>query len=210
MIKKALSFTAAIALLGATVGAQEPRISAIRDDATRTVVMEQLTLARSSGLPVEPLMSKALEGVAKNASTASIRKAMDALQRRLHQAKDLLSPTVSVDELSAGADALYVKAEPKTLKAMRALAPRRSIAVELGVLTELIARDGAPKKASEWILQLMARGATNAQLTDLNRSVQSDVAAGLTPEAALDRHGRGVMSLLPPPPAVSGANGRPR
>ena len=205
-----LSVTA-LAICAAQAGAQqEARISSIRDDATRSAVLEQLTLAKSNGLPVEPLMSKALEGVAKNASTASIRTAMDALQKRLRKANELLAPTVSVDELSAGADALYVHAPEKTLKAMRAVAPRRSIAVELGVLTELIARNVSPKKASESILQLMARGATSAQLTDLNRSVQSDVAAGLTPEAALDRHGRGVMSLLPPPPAVSGANGRPR
>jgi len=81
---------------------------------------------------------------------------------------------------------------------------------ELGVLTELVARNVSPKKASKVILDLMARGATSAQLTAMNTAVQSDVAAGLTPEAALDRHGRGIMSLLPPPPAVSGANGRPR
>ena len=97
-----LTAVAAVLIAFGSLSAQEPRFSAIRDDATRSVVMEQLTLAKSSGLPVEPLMSKALEGVAKNASTASIRKAMDALQGRLHQAKDLLSPTVSVDELAAG------------------------------------------------------------------------------------------------------------
>ena len=93
---------------------------------------------------------------------------------------------------------------------MRLAAPRRSIAVELGVLTELVARNVPPKKASQMILDLMARGATGAQLTAMNTAVQSDVAAGLTPEAALDRHGRGIMSLLPPPPAVSGGNVRPR
>jgi hypothetical protein len=82
--------------------------------------------------------------------------------------------------------------------------------VELGVLTELVARNVPPAKASKMVLELMARGATSAQLTALNAAVQNDVAAGLTPEAALDRHGSGIMSLLPLPPAVSGANGRPR
>jgi hypothetical protein len=200
-----------VALSGARAGAQqESRAAAIRDDATRSVVMEQLGLARERGIPVEPLLSKALEGVAKKASSASIRAAMDALQKRLRKASDLLAPSASVDELSAGADALYVGVPEKTLKLMRKAAPRRSIAVELGVLTELVARQVSPQKASKMVLDLMARGATSAQLTALNTAVQSDVAAGLTPEAALDRHGRGIMSLLPPPPAVSGANGRPR
>jgi len=201
-----------ISLSGARAGAQqEPRLTAIRDDATRNVVMEQLTVAKESGLPagaMEPLMAKALEGVAKNASSKNIRAAMDALQRRLRKANDLLAPSPTVDELSAGADALYVGVPEKTLKQMRLAAPRRSIAVELGVLTELVARKVPPAKASKMILDLMARGATGAQLTALNTAVQSDVAAGLPPEAALDRHGRGILSLLPPPPAVSGANHR--
>jgi len=196
---------------GNRAGAQDySRLTLISDDATRTLVRSLLGGAFARGVPTEPLMSKALEGVAKKASTASIRAAMDALQKRLRRANDALAPTFSVDELSAGADAIYVGVPDKTLKQMRRAAPKRSIAVELGVLTELVARNVPAKKASALILELMARGATGAQLTDLNRSVQSDVAAGLTPEAALDRHGSGIMSLLPPPPAVSGANGRPR
>ena len=202
--------SALIALSGASLGAQQQdaQITAIRDDATRTVVMEQLTIARERGVPSEPLLSKALEGVAKNATSASIRSAMSALQKRLSRAHDLLGASATVDELSAGADALYVGVPDKTITLMRAAAPRRSIAVELGVLTELVARHVAPKKASQMILDLMARGATGAQLTALNAAVQSDVAAGLTPEAALERHGRGILSLLPPPPPLTNANHR--
>jgi hypothetical protein len=200
-----------VTLSGARAGAQQdPRLSLIRDDATRKVVTEQLTLARERGLPTAPLVSKALEGVAWQASSAAIRAAMDGLQKRLRKASELLAPSPTVDELSAGADALYVGVPEKTLKEMRRAAPGRSIALELGVVTELVARHVPAKTASKMILDLMARGATGAQLTSLSSAVQSDVAAGLTPEAALDRHGRGIMSLLPPPPAVSGANGRPR
>ena len=213
MVARLVSAAAAATLVvaGARAGAQqEGRLASIRDDATRSVVMEQLSLAREHGVPLEPLVAKAFEGVAKRASTASIRAAMDALQKRLRRARDLLAPSPTLDELTAGADALYVGVPEKTLRQMRQAAPRRSIAVELGVLTELVARDVPAKKASKMVLELMARGATSAQLTALNSAVQSDVAAGLTPEAALDRHGSGILSLLPPPPAVSGANGRPR
>jgi hypothetical protein len=210
----AASLTAAALLVVARLGAQqETRIISIRDDATRSVVMEQLTIAKERGLPpgaMEPLMAKALEGVAKNASSKSIRAAMDALQKRLRKANGLLAPSASPDELSAGADALSVGVPERTLKQMRAAAPRRSIAVELGVLTELVARNVPTAKATKMILDLIARGATGAQLTAMNTAVQNDVAAGLTPEAALDRHGRGIMSLLPPPPAVTNGNPRPR
>ncbi len=208
----ATALLAALPGAGAQQGVQsERRITAISDDATRSVVIEQLSLAKESGLPagaMEPLMAKAMEGVAKKASSKSIRSAMDALQKRLRRANDLLAPSPTAEELSAGADALYVGVPDKTLKLMRQTAPRRSIAVELGVLTELVARNVPAAKASKMVLDLMAHGATGAQLTAMNTAVQSDVAAGLTPEAALDRHGRGIMSLLPPPPAVTGANHR--
>jgi hypothetical protein len=202
----------ALSLAGASAGAQQqdPRLLGLRDDATRGVVMEQVSSAAAFGLPTEPLWSKAFEGVARKASSSKIRAAMDALQKRLRRANALLAPSPTVEELSAGADALSVGVPENTLKLMRRAAPRKSIAVELGVLTELVARNVSPKRASEMILALMARGATGAQLIALNAAVQSDVAAGLTPEAALERHGRGVMSLLPPPPAVFNGNTRPR
>ena len=198
-----------VSLSGASAGAQQDaQVSAIRDDATRNVVMEQLSIARDRGVPREPLISRALEGVAKNATSSTIRSAMAALQKRLTRAHELLGASATVDELSAGADALAVGVPDKTLKAMRDLAPRRSIAMEIGVLTELVARHVSPRKASQMILDLMARGATGAQLTALNAAVQSDVAAGLPPEAALERHGRGILSLLPPPPPLTNANHR--
>jgi hypothetical protein len=200
-----------VALAGARAGAQqETRVTAIRDDATRAVVIEQLGLAKEHGVPTEPLLSRAFEGVARNASSAKIREVMAALEKRLRKAGELLAPAASPDELSAGADALSVGVPEKILKQMRQAAPKRSIAVELGVLTELVARKVPPAKASKMVLELMARGATGAQLTAMSNAVQSDVAAGLTPEAALDRHGRGILSLLPPPPGVTNGNPRPR
>jgi hypothetical protein len=188
----------------APVQAQDySRLTLIRDDVTRNVVQGLLGSAF-------PLMTKALEGVAKRASTKAIRNAMNALEKRMRRAQELLGKDASVDELAAGADALSVGVRERTLKDMRAAAPRRSIALELGVLTELVARKVPPAKASRLVLDLMARGATGVQLTALSNDVQGDVAAGLTPEAALDLRGRGILSLLPPPPSVTNLQGRPR
>jgi hypothetical protein len=186
------------------------RLTLIHDDVTRSVVQNLLGGAFSRGMPTDPLMTKALEGVAKKASTKAIRNAMNALEKRMRKAQELLGKDASVDELAAGADALSVGVRERTLKDMRAAAPRRSIALELGVLTELVARKVPPAKASRLVLDLMARGATGVQLTALSNDVQGDVAAGLTPEAALDLRGRGILSLLPPPPSVTNLQGRPR
>jgi hypothetical protein len=200
-----------VALSGVRVSAQDPAtLRLIHDDATREVVRSALGRATAIGLPIGPLISKALEGIAKRASTRSIRDAMDALEKRMRRANALLAPDPTVDELSAGADALYVGVPDKTLKDMRAIAPRRSIALELGVLTELVARKVAPNKASRMVLELMARNASAAQLSALSSAVQADVAAGIRPDVALDLRGRGVMSLLPPPPSAAVLQPRPR
>ena len=207
-----LSLVGALALasLASLASAQDPRLSQIRDDAMRDMVRRQVELASNAGLPADPFLSKALEGVAKKANSKSIRAAMDALQKRMRRANDLLAPSPTIDELAAGADAIGVGAPEKTLKLMRAAAPGRSIALELGVLTELVAKGVPPKQASKMVLELMARGATGAQLTALSSAVQTDVAAGLRPDAALELRGRGVMSLLPPPPSVQSSAPRVR
>jgi hypothetical protein len=73
----------------------------------------------------------------------------------------------------------------------------------LDVMTELVARGVPAKHALEQITNLMTRGATPAQIASLGASVQADVAAGLTPDAALEVRARGVMSLLPSPAAAA-------
>jgi hypothetical protein len=214
-MKTHMKFAAAVAILvvaGARASAQDySRLTLIHDDVTRNVVRGLLGGAFSRGVPTDPLMAKALEGVAKKASTAAIRDAMKGLEERLGKAQRALGKDAStVDELWAGADALYIGVPEKTLKQMRAAAPRRSIALELGVLTELVAKNVPVKKASEMVLQLMARNATGVQLTALSTDVQGDVAAGLKPEVALDLRGRGILSLLPPPPSATNLQGRPK
>jgi hypothetical protein len=203
MTRSTLALVAVLLLGASALGAQDTRLTLIRDDATRDAVRQQLSAALSRGMPAEPLMAKALEGVAKKASTKSIRNAMAALESRLKTAGTLLAPNPTVDELQAGADALYLGVPEKSLKQMRQAAPGRSIAMELGVLTELVARGVPAKQASKMMLDLLARGASGAQLTALGSAVQGDVAAGLKPDVALDLRGRGVMSLLPPPSSVS-------
>jgi hypothetical protein len=200
-----------VALAGARAVAQDAAsLTLIRDDATRDMVRSALSRASAVGLPGGPLFAKALEGIAKKASTDRIRDAMNALEKRMRRANELLAPDPNVDELAAGADALSVGVPEKTLKEMRRLAPRRSIALELGVLTELVARKVPTKKASAMVLDLMARNASGAQLTALSSAVQTDVAAGIKPEVALELRGRGILSLLPPPTSAAFLNGRPR
>ncbi len=182
---------------------QASRLDAITDVGLRRAVEREVVSARSLGLPVSLLIAKANEGIAKRATSKRITEAVAALGKRLEVARDQLAPSPSEDEISAGADALYVGVPARMLKKMRTDWPDRSLALPLGVLTELVAKGLPADRAARTVADLMARGASNVQLVALAQSVQGDVAAGWAPEAALDLRARGVMSLLPPAPAAS-------
>ena len=198
----------ALAMLPRLGRAQEARLLAIRDDATRDFVRQFVEAARLRGTPTEPLVARAHEGIAIKADRKRIEQAMAALEKRMRKAKDLLGARGTVDEIAAAADALANDVPGRTISDMKKLAPSRSITVELGVLTELVAKGVAPKRAAQMVQDLMARGATGAQLTELNAAVQLDVALGIKPVEALQLRGRGVMSLLPPPASVNSAQKR--
>jgi hypothetical protein len=193
-----VSGTAATAL-----PAQAARLDASADLGLRRAVEHELVAARAIGLPEGLLIAKANEGIAKRAAPKRITDAVAALGKRLQVARDQLAPNPSEDEIAAGADALYVGVPAPLLRKMRAAWPNRSLALPLGVLTELVAKGLPASRAAQVVTDLMARGASNVQLYALAQSVQGDVAAGWAPEAALDLRARGVMSLLPPVPAAS-------
>jgi hypothetical protein len=189
----------------AAVPVTDARILAIRDDATRNRVRDYVEAARLRGTPTEPLVSRALEGVAFKADAKKIEAAMAALEKRMRRAKELLAPHATPDEVSAAADAIANDVPESAIRDLRRVAPQRTITVEIGVLTELIVKRVSPRQAAQMVRDLMARGATAAQLTELNAAVQQDVALGVTPVEALRVRGRGVMSLIAPPLSATAA-----
>jgi hypothetical protein len=199
--------TTLVALVLASVSAapafaQGPTVLPIADVEARQAVEREIALAEAKGLPVQPLIAKAMEGVAKQATGERIRVAVASLAKRLEQARTLLAPSPSVAELVSGAAALELNVPPAMLKQIRATWPRsQSVVMPLDVLTELVARKVPAKRALEQLTILMVAGATPAQIAGLGASVQSDVASGLAPDAALEVRARGVMSLLPSPAA---------
>jgi hypothetical protein len=203
------SLVLGLGLLSSRSAAQEARLISIRDDATRDRVRAFIEAAQRRGTPTEPLIARALEGVAFKADAKRIEKAMVDLEKRLRRAHDLLGRNSTVDEIAAAADALANKIPERAITDLRRAAPNRSITVELGVLTELVLRGASPKDAAKMVRDLMAHGATGAQLTALNEAVQQDVALGVSPIDALQVRGRGVMSLLPPRAGAVLAQPRP-
>lgn len=182
--------------------ARTARLDGKLDVETQAVVLRTLDSARTHGLPMEPLVDKALEGATKRAAGPRIQAAVSSLLGRLEAARDALAPNPSPRDITAGADALAYGATSEALKAMRAIRPNESVAVPLGVLTQLVASGVSVGRATRVVADLIRRGARDEQLIALNDDVRSYVAAGASPEVALDVRTRGLNAVLPPPGAA--------
>jgi len=209
MISRTLTVIAALALPLPLV-AQEGRASRLDgrlDGATEAVVQRVLDSARTRGLPVDPIVDKALEGATKKAPSARIQAAVTSLLGRLEVARAALAPDPSPRDIAAGADALAYGATREALQTMRAIRPNESVAVPLGVLTQLVASGIPIARATRVVADLLRRGARDEQLIALNDDVRSYVAAGATPEVALDVRMRGLNAVLPAGGGVAGEGG---
>lgn len=182
--------------------ARAARLDGKLDVETQAVVFRTLDSARTRGLPMEPLVDKALEGATKKAAGSRIQAAVSSLLGRLEAARDALAPNPTPRDITAGADALAYGATREALKAMRAIRPNESVAVPLGVLTQLVASGVPVGRATRVVADLLRRGARDEQLIALNDDVRSYVAAGASPEVALDVRTRGLNAVLPPPGAA--------
>ena len=198
MTIRTLVFLAIVALSKRLVAQDTTRLGGRLDSATQAVVMRSVDSARTRGLPVEPLVDKALEGATKRAAGPRIQAAVSALLRRLELARDALAPNPGPRDIAAGADALAYGATREALATMRAIRPNESVAVPLGVLTQLVASGVSVSRATRAVADLLRRGARDEQLIALNEDVRSYVAAGASPEAALDVRARGLTAVLPP------------
>lgn len=189
----------------ATLAAAEPRLALALSPEARAAITAHFTAASRAGVPVEPLIAKALEGVELGAAPERIEAAVRALLGRLTAARAALAPVVSEAELVSGADALATGVPVAVLRRMRALSPGRSAAVALGVLAQLVARGVPPARAADAVTTLLRRGARPAQLVALDDAVRVDVAAGVPAAAALDARARTLAGgLLLPPAGVPG------
>ena len=183
--------------------ARAARLDGKLDVETRAVVLRTIDSARTRGLPMEPLVDKALEGATKKAAGPRIQAAVASLLGRLEAARDALAPNPTPRDIAAGADALAFGATREALKAMRAIRPNESVAVPLGVLTQLVASGVPVGRATRVVADLLRRGARDEQRIALNDDVRSYVAAGASPEVALDVRTRGLNAVLPPPGAAA-------
>ncbi len=192
------------ALLAASgVSAQEPRLVGRLPDAARAQVEAVLADARAGGLPVEPLVDRALEGAAKGAPPALIVSAVTRLNGELRLTRTAFGDDASAAELSAGASALRGGATADDLARLRGLRPGRTLTVAAAVLADLVAT-GVPTDTAVVAVLALARKAEDADYVAFRRNVQRDIALGASPAAALGVRLRAASALADAPTTETG------
>ena len=166
----------------AAVAAQDPRLEARLDPATRAQVEAALASARGERLPTEPLVQKALEGASKGAPGPRIVDAVGTVLADLRRAHEALGVAAAEDELVAAAAALRAGATPSMIGEMRRVAPHGAVAVPLAVFTDLVA--GGMKTDAAWqsVADLARKGGDDEAFLRLRERLEP-APPGSAPEA---------------------------
>jgi hypothetical protein len=168
-------------LLMTQVAVQDPRLERLDPD-TRAAVVAVVDSAHGAGLPVEPIIQRALEGVTKGAAGARIVAAVRRLTVDLGIARTALGTSASEAELEAGVAALRAGATPNVLANLRDVR-RPPLTVALSVLADLVA-SGVPADSAAAAVLVLAPKARDADLVEFRRAVERDIALGAPPAAA--------------------------
>ncbi len=189
-----LGVTAAlhIAALGVTATAQQPVATQLAGRVPAAVVAAVSALADSAtarGLPVGPLVEKAIEGGAKAAAPERIVAAVQAVLARLGHAQGALQAagvgTPAPDAIEAGGFALSAGLKDGNVQDVAvACGTRYSAAAALRVAGTLSALGVSPAETVELVRQTLRSGAKERDLLALPGRLQAQLAQGATPAQA--------------------------
>ncbi len=163
---------------------QEPRLVGRVPDPARAQVDAILDAARTRGLPIEPLVDRALEGAAKGAPPATIVAAVNRLRDELVVVRGAFGETASTAELTAGTSALRAGAATGDLARLRRLRSGQPLTVAAAVMADLVAA-GVPADTAVGAVLALAHNADDADYIAFRRNVQRDIELGASPAAAL-------------------------
>jgi hypothetical protein len=200
------AFAATILVAFAPIaGAQQISTSLTLDSASAAQVARIVDEAQSRGLPTDRIVAKVKRGLLIRTPSPRIVAAAQAVSDRLEASRAALAPSPGPADILAGEDALSVGVRVGALKSLRAASPNQSIAVPLGLLTQLVASGVSEKRATDMVTQLVRRGATSSQLIALGNNVNSDVGRGARADESFDARMNGLTAVLAPGAAGTSA-----
>jgi hypothetical protein len=189
------------ALVGAALaqaGAQDPRIGTRLDAPSITALRALVDSARAQGLPIEPLVEKMNEGVAKGADGPLIVTAVRKLTLEMASAHRALGTVASADEIKAAASAMHAGVPAVELgKIKKQSGLRRSLTLPFTVLGDIVSRGVPVEAAVNAVRSLVGAGAKDADITKFQRNVSVDIEQGAPPAAAAETRAKAVPAPKP-------------
>lgn len=137
------------------------------------------------GLPTDLLRAKVAEGTAKGATQSRIAEAVVTLAARVDSVARLLAPSVTAQELHAGAEALSIGVSAPSLRTIRAAAGRRSAEPYFLFVVRLMRRGVAQEQAVRAARSMIERQVAANTLLAFADDLARDVANGIAPNDAL-------------------------
>jgi hypothetical protein len=180
----------------AQVGPDERLSRVFGDGVTLRALWEIISDADDLGLPIEPLVQKALEGRSKGAADAQVVDVVRSLRARLSMAAEILGGSADEMKLLPAAGALYLGVEPDDLARVVAGTPSEALPMALVVLGDLVKRGVTVAIANQALLSLGEAGADAATLEDFRAQVELDIRTGVTPSHAAEIRSRGIVLSL--------------
>jgi hypothetical protein len=194
LARLALPASCAAVFVSVAAAAQDPRLDRLSPE-IRAPVVTLVDSARAVGLPVEPLVQRALEGATKRAAGDLIVAAVRRLATDLGRARSALDSRASLAELTAGAAALRAGAPPQVLQELRRRR-RGPLTVPLAVLTDLVA-SGVPVDSAAAAVLALATRTRDVDLVEFRRAVERDVALGASPGTAVSTAADATAATVP-------------
>jgi hypothetical protein len=152
---------AEIALIDQRLGSRFPESVALR-------IHSIVDSASREGLPVEPLVLRALEGGAKGVPADAIYTALTRLRASLRLAAQALGLGTPPTDLTTAAAALQTGLAPGQLIALRTARGEAPITVPLGAYLDLTARGAVPARAWDRVMDLARDGADDRAYQDID------------------------------------------
>ena len=174
----------------------------------RQAVVKIMADAVARGLPVEPLVEKAIEGGAKGVPADRVVAAVRALAGRLGEAMGALHeagvPAPTGDVVEGGADALNAglsNGDVRTL--VRVSRPPYDPSLTLRVAATLVALGVPPNQTMQLVREMISAGRSPNDLLALPTEVQAEVGRGATPAQAAEGLARAATAGRPDvPPGI--------
>lgn len=197
----ALCLAAAMPLAGQEARARlAGRVPNVALQVIDSIVME----AGDEGIPIEPLIQKALEGGAKGAAPDRIIAAVGASADQLRSARALLRMTSSSqpagpNEVTAVAAALSRGVSPQLVESLTVALPGEPTGPALHAVADLVGHGFTEDASVELLLSAAHQGLRGLRLLDVAAAVVLELQRGVTREIAIARV-RDMLPDVPPPP----------